>query len=127
MKSAWSQSKRIYNVHIKLEEIVAAHRPEVLVVETLFYGENVQSLIKLGQIRGVILLLGEMHGMEVYEYAPREIKKGMTGYGRAEKGQVIHMVRAVLNLPDLKSPDQADALAVALYHSHLAPTGVSMK
>ena len=90
-----------------------------MVVESLFHANNSQSLMKLSQVRGVILLLGENHGMEIFEYAPMEIKKGLTGYGRAEKDQMVYMVGKILSLPSLKSPDEADALAMALYHSHL--------
>jgi len=114
-----SQSKRLWEIHKKLDGIIRDHTPEAMVVESLFHSANPQSLMKLSQVRGVILLLGEIHGMEIFEYTPMEIKKGLTGYGRAEKEQMIFMVRKLLGLPDLKSPDQADALAMALYHSHL--------
>jgi crossover junction endodeoxyribonuclease RuvC len=114
-----TQPKRLWAVYRQLEEIVCEHNPAVMVVESLFHGHNSQSLMKLSQIRGVILLLGEARGMEIFEYSPMEIKKGLTGYGKAEKKQIIYMVGKVLGLADLKSSDQADALAMALYHSHL--------
>lgn len=113
------QPVRLWNVHSKLDEIAREYRPSAMVVESLFHAKNSQSLIKLSQIRGVILLLGQSHGMEIYEYSPLEIKKGLTGYGQAEKAQMIYMVSKILGLPGLKSPDQADALAMALYHSHI--------
>jgi len=91
-----------------------------MVVESLFHANNSQSLIKLSQVRGVILLLGETHSMDIFEYSPMEIKQGLTGYGRAEKVQMMFMVGKVLALPTLKSPDQADALAMAIYHSHIS-------
>lgn len=119
--SKLSQPKRLWAIHRKLEEIVCEYNPAVMVVESLFHAHNSQSLMKLSQIRGVILLLGETRGMEIFEYAPMEIKKGLTGYGKAEKQQIIYMVGQVLGLTDLRSPDQADALAMALYHSHLCP------
>jgi crossover junction endodeoxyribonuclease RuvC len=118
MASTTSQSKRIWRVHGELEKIVKQFRPDIMVVESLFHGHNSQSLIKLSQIRGAVLLLGETYGMQIVEYAPLEIKKGLTGFGRAEKEQMVFMVRNILHLPDLKSTDQADALAMALYHSH---------
>jgi crossover junction endodeoxyribonuclease RuvC len=90
-----------------------------MVVESLFHATNTQSLMKLSQVRGAILLLGESHGMEIFEYSPMEIKKGLTGYGRAEKEQIIFMVSKILGLTNVTSPDQADALAMALYHSHV--------
>ncbi len=112
------QSKRICLIHSKLEEIVKQCAPDVMVVESLFHAHNSQSLIKLSQIRGAVLLLGEKHHMEIVEYAPLEIKKGMTGFGRAGKAQVLYMVQQILGLPHLKSADEADALAMALHHSH---------
>ncbi len=124
-KSA-SHSKKLWEIHERLNEIVREHRPSVMVVESLFHSHNSQSLMKLSQVRGVILLLGETHGMDIFEYSPMEIKRGLTGYGRAEKSQMVFMVTKILSLPDLKSSDQADALAMALYHSHVCrPDGVS--
>ena len=114
-----AHSKRLFQIHSKLDEVIREYKPEIMVVESLFHGNNSQSLMKLSQVRGVILLLGESYAMEIYEYSPMEIKKGLTGYGRAEKDQMVFMVRQVLDLPSLKSPDQADALAMALYHSHM--------
>lgn len=114
-----SQARRVWEIHRKLDKIVCERRPAAMVVESLFHGANTQSLMKLCQVRGAILLLGMSHGMEIFEYTPMEIKKGLTGYGRAEKEQMIYMVSKILGLPDLRSPDEADALAMALYHSHL--------
>jgi crossover junction endodeoxyribonuclease RuvC len=120
-KSA-SHSKRLWEIHEQLNEVVREHRPSVMVVESLFLSNNSQSLMKLSQVRGVILLLGETYGMDIFEYSPMEIKRGLTGYGRAEKSQMVFMVTKILKLPDLKSSDQADALAMALYHSHMCRT-----
>jgi crossover junction endodeoxyribonuclease RuvC len=114
-----SQSRRLWEIHGSLERIICEHSPSVMVVESLFHANNSQSLMKLSQARGVILLVGEAHGMEIFEYAPREIKKGLTGFGAAEKEQIMFMVAKILNVPKLRSPDQADALAMALYHSHI--------
>jgi crossover junction endodeoxyribonuclease RuvC len=115
----WAMPRRLWDIHEKLDAVIRMHSPTVMVVESLFHFKNAQSLMKLSQVRGVILLMGERHGMQIFEYAPMEIKKGLTGYGAADKNQVIFMVGKVLGLPDLKSPDRADALAMALYHSHL--------
>lgn len=117
--SSPAHSRRLWQVHSGLDEVIREHMPSIMVVESLFHANNSQSLMKLSQVRGVILLLGESYGMEIHEYAPMEIKKGLTGYGRAEKDQMVFMVRKILDLPTLKSPDQADALAMALYHSHM--------
>jgi crossover junction endodeoxyribonuclease RuvC len=117
--TAASQSKRLWEIHRKLEEVLRKYEPEVMVVESLFHANNSQSLMKLSQARGVILLLAEAHALDIYEYSPMEIKKGITGYGRAEKEQMKYMVGKILNLSPLRSSDQADALAMALYHSHI--------
>jgi len=114
------QSKRLWQIYSKLDEVLRQYDPEVMVVESLFHANNSQSLMKLSQARGVILLLAEAHAMDIYEYSPMEIKKGLTGYGRAEKDQMKYMVGKILNLPSPKSSDQADALAMALYHSHIS-------
>lgn len=119
-----SQSQKLWQVYTKLDEILQLQRPDVMVVESLFHFKNSQSLIKMSQIRGVILLLGETHGLEIYEYAPMEIKKGITGYGAAVKEQMIFMISKVLGLGDLRSADEADALAIALYHSHICRPGL---
>lgn len=113
-------SKRLLVVYDKLLELMQTHQPDALVVESLFHGNNAQSLIKLSQIRGAALLAGEKNALEIYEYAPREVKKGVTGFGAADKSQMVFMVAKMLNLPKLRSKDEADALALALYH-----TGVS--
>ncbi|MGC8604565.1 MAG: crossover junction endodeoxyribonuclease RuvC, partial [Desulfomonilaceae bacterium] len=113
------QSEKLLKIYTALDEVVRKFRPSVMVVESLFHAVNSQSLIKLGQVRGVILLLGSIHGMEIFEYSPREIKQGITGYGNADKSQVIWMIQKILRVPSLKSPDQADALAMATYHAHM--------
>jgi crossover junction endodeoxyribonuclease RuvC len=112
------QPERLLGIYTALDKIICEFQPSVMVVESLFHAVNSQSLIKLGQVRGVILLLGASHGMDVFEYSPREIKQGITGYGQADKTQMIYMVRKILRIDDLKSPDQADALAMATFHAH---------
>jgi crossover junction endodeoxyribonuclease RuvC len=117
--SAEAQAKRLFQVHTELDAVIRECRPSAMAVESLFHASNTQSLIKLSQVRGVILLLAEMHGLDLFEYAPLEIKQGLTGFGRADKKQVLFMVSKILNLPELKSKDEADALAMALYHAHI--------
>jgi crossover junction endodeoxyribonuclease RuvC len=112
--------KRLCEIYERLEKEIAEHGPRVMVVESLFHHANPQSLMKLCQVRGVILLAGERHGLEIYEYSPMEIKKGLTGYGRADKQQMIFMIQSLLSLKKLRSSDQADALAMALYHSNIS-------
>jgi crossover junction endodeoxyribonuclease RuvC len=101
-----------------IREVIRCAAPEALAIENIFYGKNIRSLIKQGHVRGVAILAGAESGVPVYEYSPLEIKKAVVGYGRAEKGQVQMMVRAILKLSELPPPDAADALAVAICHIH---------
>jgi len=101
-----------------IQEVIRRMEPDALSIENIFYGKNIRSLIKQGHVRGVAILAGVESGVPVYEYSPLEIKKAVVGYGRAEKGQVQMMVRAILKLSELPPPDAADALAVAICHIH---------
>jgi len=106
----------------ELYEVIGRSAPDALVIENIFYGKNVRSLIRQGHCRGVAILAGRQRGIAVYEYTPLEIKKAVVGYGRAEKEQVQRMVKAILNLAELPSPDAADALAVAICHINFGKT-----
>jgi crossover junction endodeoxyribonuclease RuvC len=100
-------------------EQIELYRPDVLAVEDIFYGKNVQSLKVIGQVRGVIILAGALAGLEVCEYNPMEVKKAVVGRGDASKEQVQRMIALVLGLSAPPEPyDAADALAIALCHSH---------
>lgn len=101
----------------QLSLVIARHLPEAVVVEDLFYAVNVRSALKLAQTRGVVLLAAATHALPVFEYTPLEIKKGIVGFGRAEKGQIQKMVQRLLRLASAPEPhDAADALAVAICH-----------
>jgi crossover junction endodeoxyribonuclease RuvC len=114
-------SKRLLNIYNGVAEIMAEHSPDVLAVEDTFYAVNVGVALKLGQVRGIMLLLAEQRGMEISEYAPRLVKQTVVGYGNAEKRQVQEMVKILLKLPSVPTPhDTADALAVAICHFHHA-------
>ena len=112
----------LQNVCGGIQEVIYRATPEELAIENIFYGKNIRSLIKQGHVRGVAILAGADGGLPIYEYSPLEIKKAVVGYGRAEKGQVQMMVRAILKLPELPPPDAADALAVAICHIHFRKT-----
>lgn len=111
-----SLSSCLQTICDSLQEVIRQSVPQALAIEEIFYGKNVKSLIKQGQVRGVAILAGKHMGIPVYEYSPLEIKKAIVGYGRAEKGQVQMMAKAILKLPELPPPDAADALAVAICH-----------
>lgn len=114
-------SKRLLNIYDGVAEVMATHSPDVLSVEDTFYAVNVGVALKLGQVRGLMLLLAEQRGLDIAEYAPRLIKQTVVGYGNAEKQQVGQMVKILLGLKEVPKPhDAADALAIAICHFHHA-------
>jgi len=111
--------ERLLEIYQGLMHLIQEHRPQQVVLETQFFARNAQTALKLGQARGIALLAAAHHGLPVFEYSPAEIKQAVVGYGRAEKQQVQHMVRAILGLrTPLHPPDAADALAAAICHLH---------
>lgn len=114
-------SRRLLKIYDGVEAVIRQFQPDVISVEEAFYATNVKVALKLGQVRGVVLLAGEKAAMEVAEYAPRLIKQTVVGYGNAEKHQVQEMVRVLLRLKTAPQPhDAADALAIAICHFHHA-------
>ena len=103
-------------IYDKLLEVINQSSPDAIVVEDVFYGKNIKSLIRQGETRGVVILAGSHRRIPVYEYTPLEVKKAVVGYGRAEKNQIQNMVKAILHLSDLPPVDAADALAIAICH-----------
>jgi crossover junction endodeoxyribonuclease RuvC len=115
-------SARLLRMCNGLEQVIAEHRPDACAIEDAFLATNVKVSMKLGQVRGVILLVAEQAGLDIHEYSPRLIKQTVVGYGNAEKHQVQEMVRLLLTLKSVPAPhDAADALAVAICHFHHAP------
>lgn len=113
---------RLRTVHDALAELLAQWQPQSAAVEETFVNKNPSSTLKLGQVRGVVLLAPAQLGLPVAEYAPTEVKKAVVGTGRAEKDQVHAMVKRLLPGCDVHGPDAADALAVAICHAHNAAT-----
>src|SRR3989339_268553 len=112
-------AERLNDLHQKLTKFIKKHKPEIITVENLFFFKNLKTVIKVSQARGVILLAASQQKITVYEYTPLQIKQALTGYGRAEKNQVQHMVKAVLGLKEIPQPDDAaDALAAAICCAH---------
>ncbi|MEC8957705.1 MAG: crossover junction endodeoxyribonuclease RuvC, partial [Nitrospinota bacterium] len=108
--------KRIYD---ELVLAIKKFKPDVVVVEDLFYATNVKTVIKLGQTRGITILAAINSGLPVAEYSPLEIKQSVVGYGRADKIQVQNMVTTLLQLKEKPDPfDASDALAAAICHIH---------
>jgi crossover junction endodeoxyribonuclease RuvC len=116
-------AQRLAMVYAELTALIAAHQPDVVAIEEVFYSVNAKSALKLGQVRGVALLAAAMANVPLAEYAPLKIKSTVTGYGLAQKEQVQFMVARLLDLPALPEPaDAADALAIAICHIQHAQT-----
>lgn len=113
-------SKRLHKIGEELAAIFAQYKPSHVVVEKIFLGKNVDSAFKLGHVRGVAFYEAQKSKATVVEYAAREVKKGITGYGAAEKEQVRFLVLNYLKLKENIQIDAADALALAIYHSQRA-------
>jgi crossover junction endodeoxyribonuclease RuvC len=119
----FSAADRLQQVHHELCAQIAAHRPDVVAIEEVFYSVNPKSALKLGQVRGVAMLAAAQAGLPVAEYAPLSIKSAVVGYGRADKEQVQFMVTKLLELASMPEPfDASDALAIAICHLHTAAT-----
>ena len=117
----FSLSKKLKTIHDGLADAVNRFSPDVLVVEDTFLSKNIQIAFKLGQARGVALLIGELFALQVAEYTPTQIKLAVTGYGAAHKTQIQMMVARLLKLEILpESEHAADALAAAICHHHSA-------
>jgi crossover junction endodeoxyribonuclease RuvC len=110
--------QRLSTLAEQLETLIADHHPEAAAVEEVFVNANAQSTLKLGQARGVVIMVGARAGLDVGEYAARLVKKAVVGVGNAEKAQVHAMVSRLLPGVKITGPDAADALAVAITHAH---------
>src|SRR6056297_691090 len=114
---------RLLSLHRQLTGIVERHAPQAAAVEQTFVNKDGAGTLKLGQARGIAMLVPAQFGLAVGEYAPNTVKKTVVGVGHAAKEQVAHMVRVQLPGVDLAGPDAADALAVAICHAHHARSG----
>jgi crossover junction endodeoxyribonuclease RuvC len=110
--------ERLVEIYNSLCEIIAENKPKIMVIEKLFFAQNVTTSISVSHARGVAMLAGKLAGLEIVEYTPLQIKHAITGYGRADKKQMQEMVRVLLGLEEVPKPDDcADALAAAICHS----------
>lgn len=110
--------ERLMEIFNSLREIIKESKPAVMVVEKLFFAQNVTTAMSVSHARGVVMLAGKLAGLEIVEYTPLQIKQALTGYGRAEKKQMQEMVRVMLGLKEVPKPDDcADALAAAICHA----------
>ena len=113
--------EKLLKIHIGLASLLREFRPDCVAIESLFHAVHARSALQLGHARGVAMLAAVEAGLPIVEYTPAEIKRAVVGYGRADKHQVQHMVKLILGLATVPTPnDAADALAVAICHCHTA-------
>ena len=113
-----SLSSRLEQIYDDMCQLIDLFKPEAVSIEELFFSKNITTGIPVAHARGVILLCAFRCGVPVYEYTPMQVKQAVVGYGKAEKRQVMDMVRRILHLTAVPRPDDAaDAIAVALCHA----------
>src|SRR5208337_3187169 len=115
--ATWQRSRCLAKILQSLRDVVREHQPTVCVVEALFFAQNLQTALVMGEARGAALAAVAEANLEIYELAPRKVKQAIVGYGAAQKLAVAKMVQRLLQLSALPSPDAADALALALTHA----------
>lgn len=111
---------RLKLIHDGLAEVIATYQPDAVAIEQVFVAKNALSALKLGQARGAAIVASVTVGLPVAEYSALQVKSAVVGYGRAAKGQVQQMVKALMKLPEIAQEDASDALAVAICHAHSA-------
>jgi crossover junction endodeoxyribonuclease RuvC len=109
---------RLHKIFIGISEVIEHYQPDSMAVEQIFFSNNVQSALKLGQARGAAIVAGVNAGLPVSEYTALQVKQAVVGHGKAAKEQVQHMVKILLNLPEIAQEDASDALAVAICHAN---------
>ena len=111
-------SKRLYQIDRDMDALIGQLKPDAIVIEELFFNTNITTGIAVAHGRGVLLCAAERCGIPLFEYAPSQVKLAVTGYGKAEKHQVMDMTRRLLKLNGIPRPDDAaDALAIAICHA----------
>ena len=112
---------RLQIIYDNMCKIIDTYKPEYMSIEKLFFNTNSTTAISVAQARGVILLAAKQKGVKIYEYTPLQVKQAVTGYGKAEKRQVMELTKMLLGLKEIPKPDDtADALALAICHAHSA-------
>ena len=114
-------SRRLYQIGTDMDDLIGQLKPDVISIEELFFNTNITTGIAVAHGRGVILYAAEKCGIPLYEYTPSQVKLAVTGYGKAEKHQVMDMTRRLLKLKSVPRPDDAaDALALSICHARSA-------
>ncbi len=116
--AGWPRSRCLVNIAQVLRDAIKQHQPTVCAVEGLFYAQNLQTALIMGEARGVCLLAAAEAGLDICEIAPRKVKQAIVGYGAAQKLAVAKMVQRMLRLAETPAADAGDALAIALSFLH---------
>ena len=114
--AAWEHSRCLVKIVQTLRDVLKQHRATVCAIEGLFFAQNLQTALTMGEARGAALVAVGEAGLEIFEISPRKVKQAIVGYGAAQKLAVAKMVQRMLHLPEPPAPDAADALALALAH-----------
>ena len=121
-------SRRLERIYDELSLLLAQKKPDALAVEKLYFKNNQKTAIDVAEARGVILLAAKKSGVPLFEYTPLQVKSAVTGFGRAEKPQVMEMTRRLLRLQEVPKPDDtADALAIAICHGQMGGTALKRR
>ena len=121
-------SLRLEQIYDELSRLIAQKKPDALAVEKLYFKNNQKTAIDVAQARGVVLLAARKARVPLYEYTPLQVKSAVTGYGKAEKPQVMEMTRRLLGLRETPKPDDtADALAIAICHGQMGGTALKRR
>lgn len=121
-------TSRLEEIYDGMNELITKFRPDCISVEKLYFNTNTTTAIAVAESRGCILLAAKKGLVPVYEYTPLQVKSSVTGYGRAEKKQIMEMTRIMLGLEKIPRPDDAaDALALAICHGHSSGSLLSKK
>lgn len=120
--------QRLIQIYRDTLTVLEKVKPDALAIEKLYFTSNKTTAVQVCEARGVILLAAAQQGVDVYEYTPLQVKSAVTGYGKAEKSQVMEMTRRLLSLKEVPRPDDtADALAIAICHAQSGASAVKQR
>ena len=109
---------QLQQIFLGISEVVTNYRPEEVAIEQVFMHNNANSALKLGQARGAAIVAAGQGTANIFEYSARQVKQAVVGYGNAEKTQIQHMVKILLQIANRLQQDEADALAIAICHAN---------
>jgi crossover junction endodeoxyribonuclease RuvC len=118
--------ERLLLIYDGLSKVIERLKPDVMVIERVFFAKNAVSALKLGQARGAAILTGKMHGLEIVEYSPSEVKRAVVGHGQADKDQVARMVKTQIGEREFETSDASDGLALAICHAYCSASEWAM-